>query len=39
MKLTVKACEAAKPKDKPYKMFDVGGLYLEVKPLRVSYGV
>jgi hypothetical protein len=32
MKLTAKACEAAKPDKKPYKMFDGGGLYLEVKP-------
>ena len=32
MKLTAKACETAKPKDKPYKLFDGGGLYLEVKP-------
>lgn len=32
MKLTAKACEAAKPKDKPYKLFDGGGLFLEVKP-------
>ncbi len=32
MKLTAKACEAAKPKDKAYKLFDGGGLYLEVKP-------
>jgi len=32
MKLTAKACETAKPKDKAYKLFDGGGLYLEVKP-------
>lgn len=32
MKLTAKACDAAKPKDKAYKLFDGGGLYLEVKP-------
>ena len=32
MKLTAKAVETAKPKEKPYKMFDGGGLYLEVKP-------
>lgn len=32
MKLTAKACEAAKPEQKAYKMFDGGGLYLEVKP-------
>ncbi len=32
MKLTAKAVETAKPRDKAYKMFDGGGLYLEVKP-------
>jgi integrase len=32
MKLTAKAVETAKPKDKAYKLFDGGGLYLEVKP-------
>lgn len=32
MKLTAKAVEAAKPKEKSYKIFDGGGLYLEVKP-------
>ncbi len=32
MKLTAKAIETAKPRDKSYKMFDGGGLYLEVKP-------
>lgn len=32
MKLNDKMCKAAKPKEKPYKMFDGGGLYLEVKP-------
>lgn len=32
MKLTAKACEAAKPRVKAYKLFDGGGLYLEVKP-------
>ena len=30
MKLSAKAVEAAKPKDKTYKLFDGGGLYLEV---------
>lgn len=32
MKLTAKDCETAKPKEKAYKLFDGGGLYLEVKP-------
>lgn len=32
MKLTAKAVETAKPRTKAYKMFDGGGLYLEVKP-------
>ncbi len=31
MKLTARQVETAKPKDKPYKLFDGGGLYLEVK--------
>lgn len=32
MKLTVKAIEAAKPREKSYKLSDGGGLYLEVTP-------
>jgi hypothetical protein len=32
MPLTDKACKNAKPKDKTYKLFDSGGLYLEVTP-------
>lgn len=32
MKLTDTACKAAKPKDKPYKLSDGGGMYLEVLP-------
>lgn len=32
MKLTDMACKAAKAKEKPYKKFDGGGLYLEVMP-------
>lgn len=32
MKLTDIKCKTAKPKEKPYKMFDGGGLYLEVLP-------
>ncbi len=32
MKLNDKACKAAKPKEKPYKLADGGGLYLEVMP-------
>lgn len=32
MKLSDKACKLAKPKDKTYKIFDGGGLYLEVHP-------
>ncbi len=32
MKLTDIKCKTGKPKDKPYKMFDGGGLYLEVLP-------
>lgn len=32
MTLTVKAVEAAKPKDKPYKLTDGAGLYLFVSP-------
>lgn len=32
MKLTDLACKSAKPKDKPYKKFDGGGLHLLIKP-------
>lgn len=32
MKLTDKSCKGAKPAEKPYKIFDGGGLYLEVMP-------
>ncbi len=32
MKLTDTACKNAKPKDKPYKLSDGGGMYLHVKP-------
>lgn len=32
MALSDTACNKAKPKDKPYKMADGGGLYLEVMP-------
>lgn len=32
MKLNDQKCKNAKPKDKIYKLFDGGGLYLEIKP-------
>lgn len=32
MKLTDKACRSTKPKDKPYKLSDGGGLYLLIQP-------
>jgi hypothetical protein len=32
MKLTILECKNAKPLDKPYKLSDGGGLYLEVMP-------
>lgn len=32
MKLTDTACKAAKPKERPYKLADGGGMYLEVMP-------
>lgn len=32
MKLTDKAIKNAKPKDRPYKLADGGGMYLEVMP-------
>lgn len=32
MKLTKAECDRLKPKEKPYKKFDGGGLYLEVMP-------
>lgn len=37
MRLTDKACKAASPKDKPYKMADGGGLYLLVQPDGARY--
>ncbi len=37
MKLTDKAVKAAKPKDKPYRIFDGEGLYLEVHPNGSKY--
>lgn len=32
MKLTAQTCKTAKPKEKQYKLFDGGGLYLLVRP-------
>ncbi|PIR39545.1 MAG: recombinase [Alphaproteobacteria bacterium CG11_big_fil_rev_8_21_14_0_20_39_49] len=32
MKLNDRKCKNAKPKEKSYKLFDGGGLYLEVMP-------
>ncbi len=32
MKLTARQVETSKPKDKPYKLADGGGLYLLVNP-------
>ena len=32
MPLTDKSCKNAKPKDKPYRLADSGGMYLEVLP-------
>lgn len=32
MKLSDKTCKNTKPKEKPYKLFDGGGLYLEILP-------
>lgn len=32
MKLTARQVDTAKPKEKPYKLSDGGGLYLEVTP-------
>lgn len=37
MKLTNTACESAKPKEKPYKMADGQGMYLEIKPNSSKY--
>lgn len=37
MKLNVRLVESAKPRDKPYKMADGGGLYLLVKTNRSRY--
>ncbi|MDP9195229.1 MAG: integrase arm-type DNA-binding domain-containing protein [Pseudomonadota bacterium] len=37
MKLTELACRNAKPKEKPYKLSDGGGLYMEVFPTGAKY--
>lgn len=37
MKLNIKQIEAAKPKDKAYKLADGGGLYLEISPKGSKY--
>lgn len=37
MKLTDTACKNAKPKEKNYKLFDGGGLYLEIAPNGSKY--
>ncbi len=37
MPLTHKQCETVKPKDKPYKLSDSGGLYLEIMPNGSKY--
>jgi hypothetical protein len=37
MKLTAIACKNAKPKEKPYKLADGGGLYLEIMPNGSKY--
>lgn len=37
MKLTDIACRSAKPKEKPYKKADGGGLYLYIKPDGAKY--
>lgn len=37
MKLSTKACEAAKPKEKTYRMSDGAGLFLEVRPNGSKY--
>lgn len=35
--LTIAEVKAAKPKEKPYRLFDGGGLYLEVQPSGARY--
>jgi hypothetical protein len=37
MKLTDTSCRNAKPKEKAYKLFDGGGLYLEISPKGSKY--
>ena len=37
-KLTEMTCKTAKPKEKAYKLFDGGGLYLEIRLQAASYG-
>lgn len=39
MKLTARQVETAKPKEKPYKLADGGGLYLLVNPMAKDTGV
>ncbi len=39
MKLTARQVETAKPKDKPYKLADGGGLYLLLIPTVKDTGV
>lgn len=39
MKLTARQVETAKPKEKPYKLADGGGLYLLVNPNGKDTGV
>lgn len=36
--LTVEQIEAAKPKDKPYRLLDSNGLYLDIPALGKRYG-
>ncbi len=39
MKLTARQVDTAKPKEKPYKLYDVGSLYLEVATSGCVIGV
>lgn len=37
MRLTEEICENANPKERPYKLFDGGSLYIEVRPTGAKY--
>ena len=36
--LTIKACNESKPKDRPFKLYDGGGLFLQVLQAASNHG-